>query len=230
MKFNREIREKIKKDKKLIKFMDKRHYKKRSRLLAIARFQYYYHVTGLLPTEAIEEAGQEEDERIPLRRSKLVDHLDDFDDFLEKNYAHRTRQQSMNTIRSFYRRYRITLPEAERLVTDEPRVNLTVQDLPSVDDVKRALSIANVRDSAIIILQVSSGMGRAEVIELTLQDLVEAINRKNEVELTVQDLPGLWENRPEWVQKAYPLVCMFNGSRQVNITSLSAPRKAWRPS
>lgn len=186
--------------------MNKRKYKERSRRLTIARFQYYYEVTGLLPSEAIEEAGHEEDENIPLRRSKLVEHLDDFDDYLDLRYAHNTRQQSINTIRSFYRHNRISLPEAERLVSDDLPVNLTVQDLPGVDDVKKVLSIANVRDTAIIILQVSSGIGRAELIEITLQDLVDAVNRKNDVEISVNDLADIVQSRPEWVETARPLV------------------------
>lgn len=206
MKFDPEIREKIRNDHKLQRFMKKRHYKKRSRQLTIVRFQYYYEVTKLLPSQAIEEAGNEEDQNIPLRRSKLVQHLEDFDDYLEENYSHNTRQQSMNAIRSFYRRNRITLPEAERLVTDTPTVNLTVQDLPGVGDVKKVLSIADARGKAIILLQVSSGIGRAEVIELTLSDLVDAVNRKNNVELTVKDLPSIVETRPDWVETARPLV------------------------
>jgi integrase len=206
MKFDPEIREKIENDPKLQRFMKKRHYKTRSRLLTIARFQYYYEVTKLLPSQAIEEAGDEEDQGIPLRRSRLVQHLEDFDDYLEENYSQNTRQQSMNTIRSFYRRNRITLPEAERLVATKPPVTLTVQDLPGVDDVKKVLTIANVRDTAIILLQLSSGMGRAEIINLTLRDLVDAVNRKNNVELTINELPNIVETRPEWVETAQPLI------------------------
>lgn len=207
MKFDPEIKNKIMNDPKIIRFAKKRKYKKRSWLLLIGRFLYFNKATGLLPSEAIDEAGDEEDAGIPMRRSKLVQHLEDFDDFLDENYSQNTRQHSMNTVRSFYRRYRITLPEAERLVNDEEKIVLTVQDLPNMDDVRKVLPITNVRDKAIILMGLSAGLGRAEIINLKLQDFVDAINRKNvDHEVTLESLPELYETKPEWIKKSNPLI------------------------
>lgn len=207
MKFDPAIRKLIENDEKIIRFAKKRKYKPQSFSLLVLKFVYFYEATGLLPSQAIEEAGIEEDKGVPLRRSKLVQHLDDFDDYLEENYAHTTRQYAMGSVRSFYRRYQITLPEAERIVRDKEKVILTVQDLPNKEDVKRVLTLANVRDKAIIIIGVSGGLGRAEIRNLTLQDLVDAINRKNtDREIELKDLPSIWGDRPKWVETVNPLV------------------------
>lgn len=208
MKFDPEIKNQIMTDPKILRFAKKRHYKKRSWDLLVGRFLYFHKATGLLPSEAIDEAGDEEDSGIPMRRSKLVQHLEDLDDFMEDHkYSQNTRQHTMNTVRSFYRRYKITLPEAERLVSEEEKIVLTVQDLPSMDDVKKVLPITNVRDKAIIMIGLSAGLGRAEIVNLELQDFIDAINRKNEDhEITLKTLPELYETKPEWIKKANPLI------------------------
>ena len=215
MKFDPVIRKKIENDEKIIKFAKKRKFKQRSWDILILKFLYFYEATkdeekgipGLLPSEAIEEAGREEDEGIPLRRSKLVQHLDDFEDYLEDNYAHTTRQYAMGTVRSFYKRYKIVLPESERIVRDKEKVILTVQDLPNKDDVKQVLTLATVRDKAIIIMGVSAGLGKAEIRNLKMGDLLDAINRKNtDRKLELKDLVHVWEDRPKWLETVNPLI------------------------
>lgn len=190
-------------DPKLQRFFRKRNHKPKTRLLITDRFYYYYLATGLTPTSMIDEADMEEEQGIRLRRRKIIEHLDTFEDYLQDRYSENTIRSSISTIRTFYRHHHIEIPHTNR----KPRNHenpLTVDDLPGLGDIRRAVNEArNTRDEAIIILMASSGMGKAEIIHLNWQHLINAISKYREV--TVEDLFNIAQTRPEWTETIGPL-------------------------
>ena len=66
---------------------------------------YSYHMlrycnsTGLIPTQLMEEAEYEEEERIPLLKTKLKEHLKNFELFLSvKDYSKKHQESGMGAI------------------------------------------------------------------------------------------------------------------------------------
>lgn len=80
----------IDQDPLLNKYFRKRHLEDKTKELYITVFKNYYKATGLTPTQAINEADNEEEEHIRLKRRQIVKHLDTFEEYLEKVFAEST--------------------------------------------------------------------------------------------------------------------------------------------
>jgi len=174
-----------------------------SKKAIIKRFKHYYKATGLTPTQAIIEADQEEEDQIRLRRRKIIQHLDELDEYLE-GYSENTIKNTIGTIRSFYIRNYIQLPPRENTNHNIPSMeSTTVEDLPGLNEIRKALSHSKPRTRAIILLMATSGMAQWEIRHLTFQDLINAIAKYTET--TVKELCTLYVTRPEWTQKIGPL-------------------------
>jgi len=172
----------IENDPLLQRMFKRRGLKKSSQRLMLKYFKWYYNITGLTPTQAIEEADREEEDGIRLRRRKITKHLEDYEDFLSSKYAHTTVKNAMSTLRSFYHENYIELPPPQRKPAP-PVVTLTTDDLPGREDILKALPLCKARNKAIILLNCSSGMGQSEIINLTLGHFQYAISRYTKLTL-----------------------------------------------
>lgn len=142
---------------------------------------YSYHMlrycnsTGMTPTQLMEEAEYEEEERIPLRKTKLKEHLKNFELFLTvKDYSKKHQESAMGSIRNFYSWHDIQLPRSRPNRSNN--THETIEDIPDREDIKKALSQCNLKYKAIILLMGSSGMGSAEVRSLKVQDFLDSLS------------------------------------------------------
>jgi len=197
----------IEKDPRLIKYVKQRQLNPKSIELVVYRFLHYYECTGLTPSMAYDEAEEDEENGVRERRRRICEHIDDFQKHLTKKYSNNTRRSAMGTIRSFYKSHRFWVPEPITVKVKDKKF-ITVEDLPDRDDIELAISNTGVRNKAIILQIASSGMARKEIRNLTLQDLVKAVEKYNKI--TVKDLPDIWEDRPDWVKKIGPLIWVTN--------------------
>jgi integrase len=134
--------------------------------------QHYTDSTGLTPTELIEEAENEEDQAIRLRKRKIKKHLETHLQYLQdKDFSPKYIQISMTCIRTFYYFFDLQLPRVKITTNKEPAI--TTDDIPSREEIRRALTEANAKFEAIIVLQISSGMGLSEVLSLQIKDLLK---------------------------------------------------------
>ena len=123
------------------------------------------------PTEFISD--EEEEERIRMRKRKILTYLIDFRSYLiSENYSPNSINQYMTTIRTFYGANFIELPPIRN---KQVRNNETLEDLPSKDDIKMALKYANIKYTAILLLLSSSGMGSGELLSLKYSDFVKSL-------------------------------------------------------
>jgi integrase len=133
----------------------------------------YCNFLGMTPNELIEEAEDEEETRIRMRRRKIKSHLLNFKDYLNtKDHTVLTVRNYITIIRSFYREFDIELPKMY-LKTDNRQESR--EDIPTKDDIKIALKYANPRYRAIILLMSSSGMGASEIISLSINDFLTSL-------------------------------------------------------
>lgn len=133
---------------------------------------HYCDSTGMTPSSLIDEAEEDEDNNVRLRKRRIKTHLENHVEYLEgKDFSYNYIQISLTAIRTFYHFFDIQLPRTR--ITPPTQGNVrTVDDIPSRNEIRRALSEANTKYKAIILLQISSGMGLSEVTSLQIQDLL----------------------------------------------------------
>lgn len=109
-----------------------------------------------------------------------------------------TIRRHFTVIKGFYHHYEITTP---KIILANKRSHLiTIQDIPSQDDIRLALTNCNKKYQAIIMLMASSGMGRAEVQNLKIKDFRTALKIQGHIGETKEilnrkpaDLIGCWK-------------------------------------
>lgn len=128
-----------------------------------------------MPSELIEEAEMEEEQRIRMRNRQIKRYLIDFIKYLKKeNRSPNYINSMLSTIRSFYSSMEIELPHVTCNIK-EPEQLITINDIPTKKHIRIALKHSNIKYRAIILLMMSSGMGSSEIRHLTLKDYLQSL-------------------------------------------------------
>lgn len=128
------------------------------------------------PTELIEEAEKEQYAGIVPRKRKIKGYLLDYvKNLKEKDFSATTISSYVTTIKSFYYDFDIEIPRI-RLNTKKNNDRKTNEDIITKKHVKIAMEHATVKHKAMISLAASSGIGGAEIRNLTIGDFLDAIS------------------------------------------------------
>ena len=139
--------------------------------------QYCEYNNGLTVEQLLEEADNEEEEGIRMKKRTLKKRLTGFRTFLiEQGNSKNSIVNKMNQVKAVYRHYEIEIPTLPYLSDKNLRkeIPITYEDLPTKTIIREALDFAPQLVRAFILLQISSGMGRAEALSLTLEDFLSA--------------------------------------------------------
>ncbi|MEN6593155.1 MAG: site-specific integrase [Methanobacterium sp.] len=190
-------------DPKLQRYYRKRHLSQSSKTSYTYAFRYYYRSTGLTPSEAIDQADDDEEAGIRLKRRRIVQHLEDYEDLLETKLGESTLKTYIIMVKSFYRFYGIMeLPENRRR-PPRPTKEDSVEQLPSTDELKKAISNSSIKFQAIIILLATTGMRQGDLRNLTLKDLCEAL--KEYIRVDPEDFKDIEKIREQLPKTFGPL-------------------------
>jgi integrase len=207
----------VQKDPTFIEYLEDKLLKPRSEEVYTYHMYNYCKATNMLPTELLEEAEEEDAGGIRLRKTKVRIHLKAFEKYMEdKDFSKNHSQIAMSSIRNFYDHYDIELPHKKR--NKIPKNHETFEDLPTKEEIGKALSFCNPKYKSIILTMVSSSMGSSEVRNLKVKDFVEAISEyvKNPLKLPF-DIPqirsevnrsvfvGVWHIKR--IKTSMPYVC-----------------------
>ena len=158
-----------------------KNYLERKSLQPNTIYSYTYHMKNycdaisMTPSELLNEAFHEEEERLPMWDRKLTKHLEDFETYIkEKGYSKQHQQSSMTSIRNFYSYHDLQLPHPKPNRSEKNHE--TFEDLPDREDIKKALEHCNPKYKPIILSMISSGMGSAEVRNLKVKDFFDSIS------------------------------------------------------
>ncbi|MDP3623816.1 MAG: site-specific integrase [Methanobacteriaceae archaeon] len=137
----------------------------------------------LLPLSyLIKEAEDEEDAGIRMRRRSIREHLLGFQEYLiSKDYSPNYIKRTVVGIKTFYREFEIEIPQT-RTKVKEDKID-QIEDIPSLDHIKKAVDIANIKYKTIILLMASSGLGSSEVRSITLKDFALATQDYHDIDL-----------------------------------------------
>ena len=147
--------------------------------------RYFCGYTGKTPRQLIEEA--EEELSMPMRRRKIKVYLGGFKDWMNekslkekgKEMAPKTTHRYTAAVRSFYTFFEIDLPkggrkrEAKSLVENNRRL--------TKDMVRQALKYCSIRDKAIVLSMLSSGLDDSGVRNLKIRDFEDGYDQETEI-------------------------------------------------
>ena len=117
------------------------------------------------------EADLEEENRIRWKNRKLKQRLIDFRLFLYNNYMYNAAKVYFQRILTLYRHFEIEIPNLPKISNKSSKnYVITFEDLPTKEIIKNALEIANSVMRALILFIISSGCGRRESLNLTIDE------------------------------------------------------------
>ncbi len=97
-----------------------------------------------------------------------------------KQLAPGTIEKYMSCVSSFYKSFYIEVPKQPRSKTKVKPVKENMKRA-SKDDIRQAQEVCNLRDNAIMLSGVSSGMGASEIASLTLEAFKEGYDKDTEI-------------------------------------------------
>lgn len=153
----------------------------RNYLIAIGLFCEF---TGKLPEALISDAEEEQEKGIPMRRRKIKGDFINYAEWLkersirlyEREIAPKTQHNHTTAVKSFYRSFEIELPQNHKkdggvrgLVENNRRV--------TKEQVREALKYADVREKAINLVMLSSGLAEGDVLNLKIKDFKDGFDK-----------------------------------------------------
>lgn len=147
-------------------------------------FIKFYKFTNKTPSDLLREAEEDEDNGLRLRQRRIRNYFLKFleqakKEDLSANYI----IGIVTTIRVFLSEYDIELPRINFKIEQDQ--NQGINDIPTIEDIKLALSVSSLKFQAIILLMISSGMGRAEILNLNYNDFLNSISEYSNLPIEI---------------------------------------------
>ena len=165
-------------DPMLEEFFEERELSDRTKKHYIYYLNMYSNYIGMTIKEFIEEAEDEEEEGIRLRRRKVVTYIRSFNKYVkELEFSPTTIASMMSSIKAFYFHHDIILPQKKNKMSRKARKQLNIESpesIPTMQEIERFLQLCNDLYKPIVIFGVSSGMGQAEIHSLRFEHLFKA--------------------------------------------------------
>ena len=185
----------------------------------------YTAFNGMTLHELLTEADLEEEKSIRWKRRTLKRRLMEYRRHLvDENYTKNTIQTYMTNVLTFYRFFDIELQKLPSMTfSDEEPIRYV--NLPDKEILRKAVEIAKPRMKAIITFMASSGCGRAETLQITIEDYIEATkdyhnggSLKNIIETLNQndEVIGMFHVKREKTGKYYTTFCSPEAVHYIN--------------
>ena len=149
------------------------HSTKRRYKLILNRYSEFNNMTL---QELLDEADDEEEQRIRRKKRKIKDRLIKFRTYVYNKYMVSTAKSNMDVILTFYRHFEIEIPTLPPVSTKNTKENppLRYDDLLTKKILRQVVDQSTPLVRAIVLFSISSGCANAEVMSLTIQDFIDA--------------------------------------------------------
>jgi integrase len=135
--------------------------------------------TGNTPRQLIEEAEDEIRAGIPLRHRRIKRYLPEFANWVQgefkekhgRDIAPKTLKDRMAGVRSFYRSFEIEVPRNQKKINRAETLPEN-GEIPTIEMVKEALTVASIRNRAIVLAMLNSGFGDSEILSVKVSDFI----------------------------------------------------------
>lgn len=139
----------------------------------------------------LNEALIEEKQRIPLKNRRIRKKLIDFrTHLLDSELSINTAKTYFAKVLVFYKHFEVELPKLPE-VQLKKEYESGYQDLPTKEDIAKAVKICDPLMKAIILFMSSSGTAKAETLSLTVNDFINATNEYHKRENTKEIIEQL---------------------------------------
>lgn len=128
--------------------------------------------------ELLAEAEEDENNNLKWKHRRVKAKLTKYRHHLLQKYALNTVKKHMIAINKFYRFYDIEIQKLPMIneKSMQKAQPIYFKDLPDKEIIREAVSIASPFMKAVILFICSSGSGRAETLNLTIQDYIDALS------------------------------------------------------
>lgn len=138
----------------------------------------YTQVNQTSLTQLLQEADNEEEQGIRWKHRKLKTRLINYRAYLIDNYRVNTVKTYMTKIKTVYTHYELETQKipnigSKTLKTEQP---INFKDIPTHEIIKKVVQHGNPFIKSIILFMTSSGCARAETLNLTIKDFINATN------------------------------------------------------
>lgn len=138
--------------------------------------QKYSDFTNLTLEELIKEAEDEEDSGKRMRRRQIDGYLTNYTQVLiDSEHKDSYIKRLLVQVRTFYNHYDILLPRNKNRKIRSDRKPSSISDIPTMEEIEFFMEHVTSNYKAIIALQISSGMSKAEISSLTFKHFYDAI-------------------------------------------------------
>lgn len=149
-------------------FIKRKGLSESTEIVYSGRLRAFFEFLGRNPSELIKEAQKD-------RGRKIDEYFQDYIENLQKSgKSSNTIINRLDTVKAFYNEYDIDTSSINNIIS--PKMdNLTHNEIISQDQIKEAMELSSLRDKAIILLHMSSGMEATELRYLTYEDFINSI-------------------------------------------------------
>jgi len=136
----------------------------------------YTKFTGLSMQELLDEAEEEEDKKIPWKKTKLRKRLLTYRVYLYDHHMLSTAKLEFSRVLTIYRHFEIAFQKLPPISEKHAKENeLKFKDLLTKDIIKKALGVSDTLLTSVILFQSSSGCSTAETLSLKIQDFINSV-------------------------------------------------------
>lgn len=162
-----------------------------------ATLRQYAEFNGLSIDELILEADAEEEKGIRLKKRTLKNRLVNYRSFIIETDSKNTIINKVNQVKTFYRHFEIEIPTLPYLSDKGIRKEAPIgfEDIPDKSIIREALDFSNLLLRSFILLQCSSGMGKAEALSLSVGQYLEATGKYDESKTIKQMLVDIYNSK-----------------------------------
>jgi site-specific recombinase XerD len=199
----------ISKDPYFVNFIGSKNLSKSTEMVYLGRIKTFCKFLDKNPMELIKDAQKDSGK-------KVNEYFNDYIENLKKGgKSPNTIINQIDTIKSFYNRFDIDTKDIKPIIV--PETNNSEHKLVSSDQIKEALELSSLRDKAIILIHLSSGMEATELRYLTYGDFINSIDEYIDLKpeellnikkiadilLKIEDPVGIWKIEKHRTKKDY---------------------------
>ncbi len=175
---NPKLREEIKNSKVFQDFIEERKLTNESTIGGyLTSLTGYCDYHGMSIEELVEEAEQEEDNGIRLKKRKIKKRLIEYRNHLyDKKYSNKTIKSKMSDIIFFFDRCEIEIPKLGRKENVPYDRSISFDEVPKKEHVKKAIeTTTSIKNRALYLFCMSSCSGSAEAREFTIEEYIRGV-------------------------------------------------------
>ena len=146
-------------------------------------------------TEMIQEALTDEKNRVPIKESRISEHLRSYKRHLHDLPNVRT-SNTLHTyftkVETFYRHFQVTVPQRPPMKIKK-EYHVDYYDLPDKEMIETAINQSTIEMQALLYFMSSSGTAKAETLGMTVQDFIKGLQeytKHTNPEEVVKELRG----------------------------------------